>query len=133
MKAVFIFVFIFFVATPLFSQELASKKIYDFATILEESKNKELKFVVTNFYTEANNTTVLSFSISTEFPITEEKETWKFGEIREEYAPIINLENFYRSIPKFTNFSPYAKKHLDQLLGKMRILKGYDFCGRPVY
>ncbi len=115
------------------SQELTSEKVYDFALILEESKKDDYKFTSTNFYTQVNKTPVLSFVSYVEFPIKEEKETWKFGEIKKEYAPIINLNDIHQSIPKFTNFSPFAKQYLDNIQGKMKILKGYDFCVRPLY
>ena len=118
-----------------FSQELSSEKKYDFSNILEQSTNNDYKFTVTDFYLTTNKNTVLTFVSYIVFPIEEEKDTWRFGEnhTKNEYAPIINLDNFYNSIPKFTNFSPYAKQYVDHLQGKMKILKGYDFCGRPLY
>ena len=133
MKRTILLLTVLFLSISVWSQELTSDKKYDFALILEESENENYRFTSTNFYTQLNKKPVLSFISYVEFPIKEEKETWEFGETKNEYSPVINLNQLNQSIPKFTNFSPYAKQHLDNAQGKMKILKGYDFCGRPLY
>lgn len=131
-KRIFI-ILVFIMPVIAFAQELSADKRYNFALILEENKNEDHQFVASDFYTQLNKNTILSFVSYVEFPVIEEKEAWKLGEVKEHYKPIINLDNFYRSIPKFTNFSPYAQKQINNLKGEMKILKGYDFCGRPIY
>lgn len=133
MKRVSLLATALLISSSLFTQDLADKK-YDFTMILNDNMYEEPQFTATNFYTQLNKNTVLSFNSSIEFPIIEEKDTWKFGDVRDDYETIINLDNFYQSIPKFTNFSPYAQKQMDILKGRqVKILRGYDFCGRPLY
>ena len=106
MKRTILLLTVLFLSISVWSQELISDKKYDFALILEESENENYKFTSTNFYTQLNKNPVLSFISYVEFPIKEEKEIWKFGEIKNEYSPIINLNHLtsiYTKVYKFLN------------------------------
>ena len=133
MNKAILFLIISLVTSASLAQDINSDKL-DFALLLKENKNEELQFKMTTIVFESNKNTLLPYISAVTFPIVEQKEPWTFGYLETTLQPKVNLNGFYKSIPKFTNFSPYAQKQMDFMKGRqVKILKGYDFCGRPLY
>ncbi|MCF6347552.1 MAG: hypothetical protein L3J20_04530 [Flavobacteriaceae bacterium] len=112
-----------------FSQELSSEKEYDFAKLFEEIQNDNLVFEITF----SQDKSILSFFKSQIiFPLVEEKEMMNFnkGNRQKEFTPKILFDNIYQKPPNFT----IDLSNGQQAQGNHhKILKGYDYCGRPIY
>ncbi|HHC79447.1 MAG TPA: hypothetical protein ENK46_06155 [Flavobacteriia bacterium] len=112
------------------SQDIASDKRYDFAKLFEQVQNESPVFMVT-FFKVDKNLAVLAYSSYIVFPIVEEKELLDFskGMRQKEVKPTLTFGNFHSKKPSFTFHSSFGQ----QTQGKHKILKGYDYCLRPIY
>ncbi len=113
-----------------FSQELLSDKSYNFAELFSEVQNETPVFLITLFRVD-KELTLLAYSSQIVFPLVEEKEMMDFskGNRQKNYTPAISFGNFYEKKPSFTIHSSYGQYEQ----GKHKILKGYDYCLRPIY
>ncbi len=113
-----------------FSQELSSDKKYNFAELFEQVRNETPVFMVT-FSKE--NKILLFYKSQIVFPLVEEKEMMNFskGNRQREFKPtIISFGNFHQRKSSFTIHSSYKQQAQG---GQLKILKGYDYCLRPIY
>ncbi len=113
-----------------FSQELSSDRNYNFAELFEQVKNETPVFLVTSFEIRKELFFIPDRFLIV-FPLVEEKELLDFskGTRQKNYTPVISFGNFYEKKPSFTFRSSYGQ----QGHGKHKILKGYDYCLRPIY
>lgn len=112
-----------------FSQDLASTKKYDFAELFEEIKKDNPVFTVTF---SIDNKTLFFYKSEIVFPLVEEKEMMNFskGNRQKEFKPTISFGTSHQSKSNFTIHSSYARQAKSN---QLKILKGYDYCGRAIY
>ena len=112
------------------SQDISSDKKIDFTALFEQVQNETPVFEITLFKIDEN--LVLSFYTSPIiFPLVEEKQMMDFskGTRQNGFSPNISFDNVYQPKPSFTIRSSYRQ----QRPGAHKILKGYDYCLRPIY
>jgi len=130
MKNRLLCLFLLMISINGFSQDLASTKNYNFAELFAEVQNETPVFLITLFKVD-KNLTLLTYSSQIIFPLIEEKEMMDFskGTRQKKFTPAISFGNFYEKKPSFTIRSSYGQYEQ----GKHKILKGYDYCLRPIY
>jgi len=114
-----------------FSQELPSDINYGFDELFEQIKNGVPVFVVTSSK-DKNNAVLLFYKSQIIFPLVEEKQMMNFSEGTRQrvFTSTISFGNFHKNKLNFTVRSSYAQ----QVQGNQpKILKGYDYCLRPIY
>jgi len=113
-----------------FSQDLASTKNYNFAELFAEIQNEMPVFIATLSEID-KGLHFLPDNFLIIFPLIEEKETMDFskGTRQKKFTPVISFRNFYEKKPSFTIHSSYGQYEQ----GEHKILKGYDYCLRPIY
>ena len=112
------------------SQDLPSDKKFDFADLFEQVQNEAPVFMITIFKAD-ENITFIGYVSPVIFPLEEEKEMMNFskGTRQNGFTPTISFGNVYQPKPSFTIRSSYRQ----QRPGAHKILKGYDYCLRPIY
>jgi hypothetical protein len=112
-----------------FSQDISSDKKYNFEELFEQVKNNNPVFTVT-FSKE--NRILLFYRSQIIFPLVEEKEMMNFskGNRQREFKPTISFGTSHQSKLNFTIHSSYARQSQSN---QLKILKGYDYCLRPIY
>ncbi len=112
-----------------FSQDLASTKKYDFSELFEQVKSDSPVFEITF---SQDKSILLFFKSQITFPLVEEKEMMNFskGNRQREFKPTISFDTSHQSKSNFTIHSSYARQAQNN---QLKILKGYDYCGRPIY
>ncbi len=112
-----------------FSQDLASTKKYDFGELFEQVKNDNPVFTVTF---PIDNKTLFFYKSEIIFPLVEEKEMMDFskGNRPRKFKPTISFDTPGQSKSSFTIHSSYRQQ---AQRNQLKILKGYDYCLRPIY
>ncbi len=118
------------ISINVFSQDLTSTKKYDFAGLFTEVQNETPVFLITLFKVDKNLTS-LAYNSQIVFPLVEEKEMMDFskGIRQKKFTPAISFGSFYKKKSSFIIHFPYGQYEQ----GKHKILKGYDYCLRPIY
>ncbi len=113
-----------------FSQDIPSDKKYNFELLLEESHQFTPVFEMDSFKNEEH---LLFFPLESTivFPIVEEKQPMNFsaGTRQNGFKPKISFGDFHQKKVQFKLDFSYRQ----QQPGAHRILKGYDYCLRPIY